>query len=50
MSTGITKDINVLLPYGVDSDDLDYRYNEESTNIVKILVSKMLNSPCFTKC
>ena len=33
VSTGIKKHISVLLPYGIDYEDLDYRYNEESTNI-----------------
>lgn len=33
VATGITHDVSVLLPYGVTYDDLEYRYNEENTNI-----------------
>jgi len=33
VSTGIMEPVNVLLPYGVTYDNLEYRYNEESTNI-----------------
>lgn len=33
VSTGITKHISVLLPYGIDYEDLDYRYNEETVKI-----------------
>ena len=33
VSTGITHEVQVLLPYGVTYDDLEYRYNEATTNV-----------------
>ena len=33
VSTGIVDAVNVLLPYGVTYDDLDYRYNEDTAII-----------------
>ena len=33
VSTGIIEDVKILLPYGMDYENLDYRYNEETTKI-----------------